>query len=325
MPGKSICVLGMHRSGTSATTGMLQLLGVELGEHLMAGHDDVNALGYFEHVRIQDLNKQLLDAFTSSWDSVLPVNCTDRSESVERLKRRLLQTIRKDFGKSDVWALKDPRICRLLPVWKELFTEAQVEPRYLHTVRHPLEVAASLAKRDGFSTEKSCCLWLDHVLGAERETRGTVRTFVTYEALMADPVRTAEAIGHHLGVEWPNPVFSAAGSLRTFISSGLRHHKEGGTQGKGQAGPWEALAVILYDAIAQAGSDGPSEEVWDGCSRSAEERRHAFDPVLVEQLRAETALRIRVMNRNMGIRNSLSWKLLAPLRAVQRLFGGPAV
>jgi hypothetical protein len=43
-----LVVLGMHRSGTSALTGMLHHLGVALGEHLMPASAD-NPRGYWEH------------------------------------------------------------------------------------------------------------------------------------------------------------------------------------------------------------------------------------------------------------------------------------
>lgn len=43
-----IVVLGMHRSGTSAITRGLQVLGVELGDQLMPGAVGDNEKGYWE-------------------------------------------------------------------------------------------------------------------------------------------------------------------------------------------------------------------------------------------------------------------------------------
>ena len=52
-----ICVLGMHRSGTSALTGVVEQLGAFLGPpaHLMAPRAD-NPAGFFEHQPLTDLN-----------------------------------------------------------------------------------------------------------------------------------------------------------------------------------------------------------------------------------------------------------------------------
>src|SRR5882724_1528346 len=47
----AILVLGMHRSGTSATAGWLKTLGVNLGPYLMA-EDPTQPKGYFEHAEI---------------------------------------------------------------------------------------------------------------------------------------------------------------------------------------------------------------------------------------------------------------------------------
>lgn len=57
--GKSIVVvLGMHRSGTSAITRGLMVLGVELGDNLMPPAADNNK-GFFEDVDVNAINVEL--------------------------------------------------------------------------------------------------------------------------------------------------------------------------------------------------------------------------------------------------------------------------
>ncbi len=43
----------------------------------------------------------------------------------------------------DAWGWKEPRTCLTLPVWRTIYPEA----RYVHIVRHPLDVALSLRTR----------------------------------------------------------------------------------------------------------------------------------------------------------------------------------
>lgn len=64
-----ILVIGMHRSGTSATTGLLAHLGVNLGapERLQPG-DVHNPEGYHELQDAVALNDGLLDWCGSAWD-----------------------------------------------------------------------------------------------------------------------------------------------------------------------------------------------------------------------------------------------------------------
>ncbi|HXP23387.1 MAG TPA: hypothetical protein VN807_04570, partial [Candidatus Sulfotelmatobacter sp.] len=52
--------------------------------------------------------------------------------------------------------------------------------------REPLAVADSLARRNGFSTARSCLLWLRHVVDAERDTRSWPRVFMDDALLLSD-------------------------------------------------------------------------------------------------------------------------------------------
>ena len=58
----AILVLGMHRSGTSAATGWLKTLGVNLGPYLMAEYP-TQPKGYFEHAEIVGIHDELLALF----------------------------------------------------------------------------------------------------------------------------------------------------------------------------------------------------------------------------------------------------------------------
>ncbi|HEX4083658.1 MAG TPA: hypothetical protein VHY22_02010, partial [Chthoniobacteraceae bacterium] len=56
---RAIVVLGMHRSGTSAFTGLLSLLGVDLGPSLLAA-SSANEAGYWEHGGVVTVHERLL-------------------------------------------------------------------------------------------------------------------------------------------------------------------------------------------------------------------------------------------------------------------------
>ena len=65
-----ILILGMHRSGTSALSGVLSMLDVYLGTNNMPG-DKHNQKGYFENNNIVPLNEKLLKSIDSKWDDIL--------------------------------------------------------------------------------------------------------------------------------------------------------------------------------------------------------------------------------------------------------------
>ena len=60
MPRKrAVLVLGMHRSGTSAVSRFVNMLGFDLGEHLMAPRKD-NPKGFWENEEIIHHNEELM-------------------------------------------------------------------------------------------------------------------------------------------------------------------------------------------------------------------------------------------------------------------------
>ena len=62
----------------------------------------------------------------------------------------------------------------------------KVAARCVIPVRHPLAVAGSLARRDGFTAAKSVLVWSAYMLAAEAYTRDLPRAFVGYDALLGD-------------------------------------------------------------------------------------------------------------------------------------------
>ena len=62
----ALLVLGMHRSGTSALTGVIGLMGADLPNDLMAA-SDLNAKGFFESNRITNFDEELLASAGFTW------------------------------------------------------------------------------------------------------------------------------------------------------------------------------------------------------------------------------------------------------------------
>ena len=155
-----VVVLGMHRSGTSALTRALVAIGAGVGDNLLpAGHD--NPKGFWEDKDFVTLNDRLLAVLDASYDSLslLPDGFECRSDVKELLLEAVLM-LREKLAGNDLFVLKDPRTCRLLPFWQLVFSHLDLSVAYVIAVRHPLSVAESLDKRNQFPTRKSLWLWL---------------------------------------------------------------------------------------------------------------------------------------------------------------------
>ena len=221
---KCLIVLGMHRSGTSAFTGILDLLGVNLGTKMLETQPD-NPTGFFENKYVVLANDCILETLNSSWDDTypLPHDWLGRFEG-SQLQVDIRSFLRTDIVDDQLYALKDPRLCRLLPLWLPLLSAEDVFPHFSIIIRNPLEIAESLSLRNGFSTEKSLVLWMQYMLDAERHTRHLPRGFIKFESLLNDPQKSVETAFRNTGLELPNPSNLTGQNLSHFLDGNLRHH-----------------------------------------------------------------------------------------------------
>ena len=181
-----LVVLGMHRSGTSALTGALAKSGAFPGTQLMPATAD-NPEGYWECAPVVRLNDQVLQRLGARWDSVAPLPAGWMAiPAIEALRAEADRIVAAQFGDAKFAVLKDPRLCRLLPFWRDTFAAAGFTLSCALMIRRPMEVAASLARRDQFAPEKSLALWYTHLVTAERDSRGLPRSTIAYDALLAD-------------------------------------------------------------------------------------------------------------------------------------------
>lgn len=215
-------VLGMHRSGTSVITRGLQVMGVALGDRLIPPVEGINAKGFWEDIDLCALNNQMLSALGSDWQDLASIEPSD----VQALRKKgyflsAVELLRRKVGDGPTFGFKDPRVAKLLPFWKEVFSHCQLDPSYVLALRHPLSVAKSLAKRDGFDAEKSYLLWLEHVIPSLSGSAGHKRVLIDYDRLMQSPDRELKRIAKCLDLEID------LGELRNyktvFVDEGLRH------------------------------------------------------------------------------------------------------
>ncbi len=223
---RAVLVLGMHRSGTSALARIVNLLGADAGSDLMPPAPGVNERGFWESLAVVDLHDRLLGALGSEWCDPGPLgeDWWQRSEVVP-YRRELADLLRREFGGSPLWMVKDPRLCRLLPLWGSALEELGANPSCLFILRNPLEVAQSLERRDGLPPTTAWALWLDHYLSAVEHSQRLPRAFLAYDELLADWERTLGVAAQRLGLTWPRPLAEARADVHGFLTGELRHER----------------------------------------------------------------------------------------------------
>src|SRR5262249_25491530 len=206
-----IIVCGMHRSGTSAVARVVNLLGADIAQNLMPPVAGDNERGYWESKPVADIHDRLLDALGSSYHDplTLPERWLETDAALEA-RRQLADEIDTDFGDSSLFVVKDPRIARILPLWLGLLDERGIEPVVVIPVRNPLEVVASLnkreaIKRDEISAAQSLLMYLRSYLEVELATRERRRLFVQYDQLLSNWRIFAERLGTVVGEPFLRP------------------------------------------------------------------------------------------------------------------------
>lgn len=258
----AVLVLGMHRSGTSVLTRAISLLGASLPTDLPPPGPD-NPDGYWESVGLQRINDRLLQAADSAWLDLAPLDLgTVPPEAMASLIGELRAGIDRSFGDAACFVLKDPRLCRMLPLYRDLLRDAGAEVRAVLALREPGAVAASLHRRNQLSLHYGGLLWAGHMLAAERDSRDMPRIVVRYDDLLADWRWPARRILRHLAPfvppDLPTDVPSPA-------RAELRHHE--GPSGDGFGPILGELLRDIHDAIAAA---APPDVLDELASRLAE-------------------------------------------------------
>src|SRR5688500_16955298 len=97
---QGLVVLGMHRSGTSALTRVLSLLGADLPGRLLDPRPDA-VRGYWESADLVAIHDRLLEAAGLAWHEVTPFpESWWLTAAADNFRREILEFLRRDFGAS---------------------------------------------------------------------------------------------------------------------------------------------------------------------------------------------------------------------------------
>ena len=187
-------VLGMHRSGTSITTRLINMMGAYFGPESSVGEITIdNPKGFWERPEVFKLNESILAAQGCSWHDLARWNMNTPPVAHDSQ----LKTMNKIILGMDAfrpWVLKDPRLCLLLPLWRR-FLEV---PIIVIVHRDPVEIALSLQKRDGFPLENGLQLWERYAHGIVRHSHDLPRIHIRHEDLLKHPAQTCHNLYQQL-------------------------------------------------------------------------------------------------------------------------------
>jgi hypothetical protein len=154
-PRPPIIIIGAHRSGTSATAYALELLGLQIGQHLDS---------HCEPRGLQKLHDDYLQRAGATWHNPQPflkrlASPEGKRDCVSFLRANLERDfpgilgyrhnpkglwLRMRMKLGAHWGWKEPRTTLFASAWLEIFPNARI----LHVARDPLAAAESLRERE---------------------------------------------------------------------------------------------------------------------------------------------------------------------------------
>ncbi|MFC3052692.1 sulfotransferase [Kordiimonas pumila] len=246
MPSTPLIILGVHRSGTSMLTRMLEKLGVFVGHDLQGDHESRSFI---------QINNRYFEETKSSWDKpVYPKPSDLQNNIIKRVFEKNQAALHEHFGPMEgLWAFKDPRTVTTLPLWLDLFSDAKT----IIIRRSPLASAKSLTSRHLELIDKGIfpahrdfkkgriqftqrCATLNgsmefvleqlHFIHSMKK-QGILNNYIemSYEELTSDPVLHIREISRYLDLQFSkNQLFNAASLPRNVdlsnFETALKHY-----------------------------------------------------------------------------------------------------
>lgn len=177
-------IMGMHKSGTTLISEMLDLSGISMQEELdKRSYDQGN---YFERRSTKAMNKKLLSS--DGKNSLRVIRQLQGNQNKNELNLKA-QRILNDAARTSAgdWGFKDPRNCLTYDFWSSLLPEHKIICIY----RNPENVHAhytgrrKLSVSRGFRALRAWSIYNNSMLKAYKSQSAEGRIMINYERLMA--------------------------------------------------------------------------------------------------------------------------------------------
>ncbi|MED4206756.1 sulfotransferase family protein [Neobacillus mesonae] len=213
---KLFLVLCLHRSGSSATAGVMHLLGIHMGDKLLPATPH-NQKGHYENMEFVQLNQEILRSVNSTWNNPPSRDKIAVTNFPATKIKKFIQN-----NKKPVWGLKDPRTLLTLDIWKPYLEEA-ADITYIF-VHRPFDASVrSLANRDrnGIGTATQILTSYLKNLYHYRHTYGIPNgkiIDVSFQDLLINPEPFVRKVNRRIG----NSVDNNLNQVKQFLDSTLK-------------------------------------------------------------------------------------------------------
>lgn len=230
----AVIIDGMARSGTSALTNVVRILGVHMGDVFIQARP-VNELGFFEDQEIWRLNGNIRKLLKINWNDYKKLMSDDEvltrfNHLHPNFKNNILfklNAILDKRSKIPLWGFKNPGVSELLSIWLPEITKRNTDIKIIVTIRHPADVAQSWHEFTRGSQSYYNCLrlWLRYTIGIEVRSRNLPRMFMDYKDLMENTIPVVDKLINFLDLKIDN-YEGKIDSIENFLTPSLRKQNE---------------------------------------------------------------------------------------------------
>lgn len=149
-------VYGLDKSGTSMIGSILHKSGINMGNHIMRGHE----YKFYEDKWIVEINKSLIE---NDSDRYFDIDKIRNRLANSKLSPRIKQYIWSMDKSNEDWGMKDPRFTVTFPYWKRHLDEMGIDYKIIFVYRTPLANAKRLIKWRKWDKDKALRWWNLHI------------------------------------------------------------------------------------------------------------------------------------------------------------------
>lgn len=179
-------ITGPGRCGTSALAGSLKILGLNFGKNLLRAAPE-NPKGFFEDKVFKAINYDLILKNGGDWDKP-----PQTIEPIPEIERRMKSFVNKYIPRARITALKDPKLCLTLHLWKRYFDRLDI----IYCERQPDEIAESLRRVHGIENGLELIKIYHDRFKAAFDKRKMRLLRVKYTDIISDWMKVIEAINN---------------------------------------------------------------------------------------------------------------------------------
>jgi hypothetical protein len=252
-----VAVVGMHRSGTSATAGLLVGLGLAgpSADDLVPASES-NERGHWESEMVHMCNVRVLAARgADTYAPPPPESGWEMDHKFDALREEAAQWYNSTSDGRPL-VLKDPRLCMTLPLWRSALPGPLAA---MFVLRDPLEVARSLQARDELPIILGLALWDRYVRSAALSLEGSPTLVVDYADMLADPAKWSDVICAYLEEAGVQLDLDSRDAGVKFLDARLRHQTSDRTEYEPLIGAHREVHAIMTERVGPHMSWTPPE------------------------------------------------------------------